>query len=641
MSQLNFSKNLILSLLFLIPLISEAQSGWVQLNDAPFRTHHTYGFGQNGKGYVIQGNAGNPFWEYDQATDSWSRIGDFPGPSRGFAVGDDWEGKYYYGFGLGQNTNYNDLWVFDPTDMSWTELPSCPCTPRYHPAFIAHNDKIMMGTGFNNGNLDDWWEYDMLTQEWTQKQDVPGSPRHHPFFFSNENKVYVGGGHRNSWYEYDLDTEEFTAIDNTPGGRVAGTQFQYNGRGFLLGGDDANHDHVPPSETFMAFDPVTGEWEYLPEFPTGSRWASSSFLIDNIVYYFDGEDYDSPSANIEMWKFNLDELNCRPAENLNATAMEGGVAELFWNGNSKAVADTLKWRKEGETVWNAIPDAQPVATLDGLEDCTMYEYVIVSNCDSLSIASDIFTFRTKGCGACIDLDYCETQEFTGNLITLYIDEIGVNSYTNSSGDDDGYGNFASPDPEAIPIGGDFNFSMLSNSDVDGAVLKVWIDLNLDGEFSDDEKLLEEEMTEISYSGNLFVPGTAVEGLSRMRVSYIFSTGSSASFGPCHTPAGIVLGEVEDYCIQLSSSVNTDDFLRENAITVFPNPFKNTVQLKGDFSGFEKFDLKVLDLMGKVVEFKPDFSPHEELDLSGFANGVYFLQLEDENEFHKIKVVKQD
>ena len=525
--------------------------------------------------------------------------------------------------------------------MSWTELPTCPCTARYHPAFIAHNDKIMMGTGFNGGNLEDWWEYDMLTQEWTRKANVPGSPRHHPFFFSNENSVFVGGGHRNSWYEYNLETEQFTAIDNRPQGRVAGTQFEYNGRGFLLAGDDASHDHVPIEESFMAYDPQTGEWELLPPIPTGSRWASSSFIIDNILYFFDGEDYDTPGANTEMWKYNLDELNCRPADNLNAMAMDGGVAELFWNENSKVVADTLKWRKLGETVWNALPDAKPVATLDGLEDCTEYEYVVVSNCDSLSIQSDIFTFRTKGCGACIDLEYCEPQRFTGNLITLFIEEIGVNNSVNISGDEDGYGNFALPEGEVIPIGGNFNFSMRSNSDVDGAVLKVWIDLNQDGEFRDDELLMEEEMEEISISQNIFVPETALEGLSRMRVSYVFTPAAGTNFDACHMPASIVLGEVEDYCIQLSPTTNTDDLNAAQEIAVFPNPFNNTVRLSGNFDGIEQYDLKILNVMGEVLEFRNDFSPFEELDLSNLANGVYFLQLEGQDKSHKVRVVKQN
>jgi len=303
---------------------------WEVLGETPFHTDHTYGFGFEGKGYVIQGDDNNPLWEYSPSTDSWEEIGDFPGPSRGFAVGDDWNGKYYYGFGtLGQDI-YNDLWVFDPVDTSFTELPSCPCTPRFHPAFIAHNDKIMMGTGSSEtGNMEDWWEYDMITQEWTEKQTIPGGARHHPFFFSADSLVFLGGGHRDSWFQYNLNTEVLSAIPNTPLGRVAGTQFNYDGKGFLLAGDDATHSHVPVSQTFMFYDPQLMEWGYLPTLPEGSRWAPSSMIIDDILYYFDGLDYDSPDLNT-MWKFDLSKLDCLPAANLSVNNIDDSYAELSW-----------------------------------------------------------------------------------------------------------------------------------------------------------------------------------------------------------------------------------------------------------------------------------------------------------------------
>ena len=131
-------------LLFAMPLFSQ---GWQMLDtQPPFLTHHTYGFGYEGKAFVIQGNSGNPLWLFDPADNSWERIGDFPGPQRGFAVGDYWDGKYYYGFGNGSTGALNDLWVFDPEDQSFTELPSCPCVGRAHPAFIAHNDKTVSYT---------------------------------------------------------------------------------------------------------------------------------------------------------------------------------------------------------------------------------------------------------------------------------------------------------------------------------------------------------------------------------------------------------------------------------------------------------------------------------------------------------------
>lgn len=630
-------KQIFTCLLLALPVFLCAQ-GWEEVGDTPFRTDHSYGFGIDGKAYIIQGNAGNPLWEYIPETDTWNRIGDFPGPARNVAVGDEWDGKYYYGFGTGGSVGfYNDLWVFDPADQSFTELPSCPCVGRSHPAFIAHNDKIMMGTGSSfDGNINDWWEYDILTQVWTQKQNIPDR-RHHPFFFSMDSMVYLGGGHRDSWFQYNLNTEVLSPIDNTPLGRVAGTQFQYNGRGYILAGDDADHVNLVQGETFMAYDPQSGEWEYLPPLPEGSRWAPSSFIIDGVLFFFDGTS-DTQSTN-SMWKFNLAELDCRPAGNLNASSMEDGTAELFWSANGQAVADTVKWRKVGDQVWNVVPDAKPVVALSGLENCQDYEYQVITNCDSTKVSSNIYTFKTKGCGACIDLDYCSPIEFL-DFRDLFITDVGINSFINTSGDDAGYGNYGIPDGEFLPVGGNFMLSVDVNSLVNGSKLRVWIDLDIDGEFEESELLLDESFTSTNITQNVFIPSDALPGKSRMRVSYAHTIANGVVYDACGTSNNLIIGEVEDYCIQLSESTDTENNFVSNNIVAFPNPFKNSVRLKGDFLTDKNYNLRIVNMMGAVVSTVDDFSFEDEIELSHVPNGVYFLQIEDEDVFYNVRLVKQ-
>ncbi len=286
---------------------------WEQLNDVPFYRHHSNGFGHEGKAYVILGGydqLSNEMYEYEPTTDTWTQMANFPGAERQLAIGDDWNGKYYYGFG-GSNTEYfTDIWEFDPETMTFTELPSCPCEGRMHPAFIAHNDKIFMGSGSTgNGDLRDWWEYDMITQEWTQKEPIPGARRHHPFFFTIGDDVYVGGGHIFNWNRYNPETETWSEIDNLPAGRVAGTQFNHGDYGYILAGDNYLHVSIPDFETFMRYNASTREWEYLPELPFGSRWAPSSFVIDDTVYFFGGLAFDQLTGeeldDSSMWKFDL------------------------------------------------------------------------------------------------------------------------------------------------------------------------------------------------------------------------------------------------------------------------------------------------------------------------------------------------
>ncbi len=166
-----------------------------------------------------------------------------------------------------------------------------------------------MGSGSAaNGDLDDWWEFDIQTETWTQKPDIPGGDRHHPFQFGIDGYMYVGGGHVYNWLRFDPATDTWENINDIPEGRVAGSQFSYNGMGYLLGGDDAFHQHVPNEQTFMRYDNQLDEWEILPALPNGSRWAPSSFIIENELFFFGGIS-DLINNDASLWKFDLSSLD--------------------------------------------------------------------------------------------------------------------------------------------------------------------------------------------------------------------------------------------------------------------------------------------------------------------------------------------
>lgn len=324
-------KNTLLLILSLFTVCAASAQVWTQLSDTPFERHHSNGFGYEGNAYVFEGVRNtqgptafsNAMWMYNPTFDLWTELDDFPGPTRRIAIGDDFNEKYYYGFGLGTSSYLTDLWEFDPADMSFTQLPSCPCIGRSHPAFVAHNDKVFMGSGTSdNGDLKDWWEYDMQTQVWTQKADIPGDDRHHPFQFAMGDFIYVGGGHALNWSKYDMINETWSPIDDFPDGRVAGSQFSYQGKGYVIGGDDQNHVHVSDATTFLQYDPEEDEWNALPELPLGSRWANSSLIIDSLLYYFGGLS-DNFSNDVSMWVFDMSIYNA-PADttSMDTTAMD-------------------------------------------------------------------------------------------------------------------------------------------------------------------------------------------------------------------------------------------------------------------------------------------------------------------------------
>ena len=302
--------------IFFLCMCFQAQAqDWVQVTSLPNtfnKTHHSFAFSFDDMGYIVAGNSDtgvrDNFYQYNPVTDSWTELTPFPGVARGFAIGDTWGGKAYFGFGNDGTSRLNDLWVFDPSDMSWTELASCPCAERTHPAMIANNGKVFVGLGgSSSGNMNDWWEYDITLNTWSQKDDLPSLPRHHPYQFGIGDYVYTGFGHGNSifndWFRYDISGETWTQVATLPAeGRVAGTQFSYNGFGYVLSGDGDNHGSMNTGE-FWAYDPVTDTWDELLPHPEGSRWAPASFIIDGEVYIINGTSFSEYVT--EIYKFNL------------------------------------------------------------------------------------------------------------------------------------------------------------------------------------------------------------------------------------------------------------------------------------------------------------------------------------------------
>ena len=278
--------------------------GWTEVAPLPdgFVSNHSYGFALDGKGYIVAGESTDGYsdamYEYDPAADAWTAMDDFPGPARGYTIGDQWGGQAWMGFGLGGTGYLNDLWMFDPITGEWTEKASCPCAARTHPAFIAEGDKVFVGLGGSaNGDLDDWWEYDMATDTWSQKPDFPGSERHHPYQFGIDGDIYVGFGHNgpnifNEMYRYEPETEAWTEVATLPAeGRVAGTQFSYAGKGYALSGDGDDHSSMEEGE-FWQYDPATDAWYQWPSHPGMSRWAPASFVLNDEVYLVNGMSYD-------------------------------------------------------------------------------------------------------------------------------------------------------------------------------------------------------------------------------------------------------------------------------------------------------------------------------------------------------------
>lgn len=333
-------------------LIGQNQT-WISLGGIPEGVHHPVTFAIGDFGYSISGT--NRFGteianvrRYNPITDSWSSLSAFPGGARSFAIGLEYEGYGYVGFGASGSQYFKDLWRLDTATNQWTRLADCGCIGRRHPALMAANGKIYVGLGNDNtGDLKDFWVYDIASDTWTQLPDIPGPSRHHPFMFATNGEVYAGMGHGGNfiyrdWYRYDTLNNNWQTMNSFPGeARVAGTQFDHNGYGYVLSGDGDNHSFMSTGEMWR-YESVSDSWTQLSPHPGFSRWAPGSFVIGDTLYFFGGYNRANQVYPTDMHKYYFNSNGI----SLKETSLDEG---LFYPNPSRGIVQ-LSPEKNWEAV---------------------------------------------------------------------------------------------------------------------------------------------------------------------------------------------------------------------------------------------------------------------------------------------------
>ncbi|HTF18622.1 MAG TPA: T9SS type A sorting domain-containing protein [Chryseolinea sp.] len=88
-------------------------------------------------------------------------------------------------------------------------------------------------------------------------------------------------------------------------------------------------------------------------------------------------------------------------------------------------------------------------------------------------------------------------------------------------------------------------------------------------------------------------------------------------------------------------VGVEHELDQSSLHAFPNPSPSgTFRLSGNPHIFQKLELTVIDLMGRVLEKQQLTSLEQAVDISEFRDGVYLLRIDNGKETVFIKLVKQ-
>ncbi|MDO8368575.1 MAG: S8 family serine peptidase [Saprospiraceae bacterium] len=268
--------------------------------------------------------------------------------------------------------------------------------------------------------------------------------------------------------------------------------------------------------------------------------------------------------------------------------MESGTLDLTkiaWEASSLNNEYRLRLRKAGNTVWAYFEADTNFWVFQNLLPCAQYEMQVQSYCqDWITDYSSLFSFQTKGCGACNDLEYClvKAQNATEEWISL----VQIGAWFNESGSG-GYGYQKFTEDQAVmpklvagamtPVVVKPGFSGVASKEY----FRIFIDYNQDGDFDDADELAFDPGFALEGLAEGFIqsPAFAMAGITRARVMMKYTTPNDNPPTPC-TPFDF--GQVEDYCVELlldsvSTSIPVEDTVW--MIRAFPQPAGDWVMLE--------------------------------------------------------------
>jgi N-acetylneuraminic acid mutarotase len=197
------------------------------------------------------------------------------------------DGKLYLAGGYldGHEATAN-FWQYDPATDRWTKLPDL-LQPSGAGAVVTIGDKLFVATGtpqtFGAGGpiapYTSLQIYDFKTGEWSYGQEVP-NPRNHVGAAALGGKLYVAGGRIEGSYSvptfdrYDPATDSWERLPDAPLGSSSTALVAIGGKLVMVGGEEQNNwkdgsGWVTPSA--WSFDPGENRWRRLPDMAYARR----------------------------------------------------------------------------------------------------------------------------------------------------------------------------------------------------------------------------------------------------------------------------------------------------------------------------------------------------------------------------------
>lgn len=338
---------------------------WTQKANLPFGVQYASGFSVNNKGYFILGSAtmsgitanSKQLWEYNAATDAWSRKSDYPGIYRYDQVAFTIDNLAYAGLGRynaggGNEAWVNDIWEYNAANDTWMRKADYAGVNRYNRTGIGLNGKGYVGIGglpYLESSNNEFWEFDPKANTWVKKKDFFDDIRYSAVSFVINNTLYVGlgigrlsedGGESdmNDLWKYNNVNDNWSE-ERALKYEYAKCSFKIGNIGYVLV-DKYNYSIKKSELALLAYNTITKTWERKANFPSTKILSpGGAFSIENKAYVVGGINGDLTVSYKDVYEYDpaLDkwakkaDFGGEGRGNMSTFAIDGkGYAGLGW-----------------------------------------------------------------------------------------------------------------------------------------------------------------------------------------------------------------------------------------------------------------------------------------------------------------------
>ena len=290
---------------------------------------------------------------------TWSKKANFPGGGTDAGVSFALGGKLYFGGGAGAHVLF---YQYDPATDKWTKktnLPS-PVDMRAFASSFTIGTKGYVALGQTDASTGqpsvsaDLWEYDPDANKWSRKADFPGVARDGALCFGIEGYGYIGGGidqngfFLSDFFQYDPTQNVWNAKADLPKSSGFPMSFAIGSVGYMVvGGTPGKKQAIEDSSAYV-YEPSTDTWTPIATFPGPAREAGVGFTIGNVGYVGLGESNYSQTYS-DMYSYDrMQDKWTRVGDVPNANGIAWGAASVvadnvYMDGGASIIGPNLQY----------------------------------------------------------------------------------------------------------------------------------------------------------------------------------------------------------------------------------------------------------------------------------------------------------